>query len=412
LKRKTQLDESGQVLILAALCITILMGFVAVAVDVGLLLREKRLLQIAADSAAIAGAAELNNGDVTAGAQADASLNGVTDGVNGATVAVSQPSAGYVQVIASQSQPTFFMRLFGRSSMTVSALAVAAAVPSTSCVDTLLPNPTAPGKKGVPASIPGVDLANSAGLTLSGCGILDNASGTGAFTMTGNASITAASIGVVGTASIANGITPSPTPVTGIASITDPLSATVTAPPASDYSTGCLADPNYGTGNFTIGPSSPTGFVCYSAFSITKGSPTITLNPGLYIINGGTFNIASGTTMTGTGVTFYFVNGANFTISNGAVLNVSAPTTPPYSGLLFYQDPTDQAVDSFIGGSSGSLNGIFYLPAANLTFENGNNSTFSTDLVVGSLTMTGNAKIKPYAPLAGASPLSSPRLIQ
>jgi hypothetical protein len=123
-------------------------------------------------------------------------------------------------------------------------------------------------------------------------------------------------------------------------------------------------------------------------------------------------DFASGTTVNGTGVTFYFVNGASFTVENGATLNVSAPTSPPYSGLLFYQDPTDSAADSFVGGSSGSLNGIFYLPAANLTFANGNASTFSTDLVVGSLTMTGNAKIKPYAPLAGASPLSSPRLIQ
>ena len=410
MKRKTQLDESGQVLILAALCITILMGFVAVAVDVGLLLREKRLLQIAADSAAIAGAAELNNGDMTAGAQADASLNGVTDGVNGATVAVSQPTAGYVQVIASQSQPTFFMRLFGRSSMTVSALAVAAAVPSPSCVDTLLSNPTAPGKNG-PVSIPGVDLGGSANLTLSGCGLLDNASGAGALTMTGGTMITAASIGVVGPVSIPNFIHPSPTPVSGIPSITDPLSSIVTAPPASDYSSGCTSASI--TKSQTIGPSSPSGYVCYSSLATPKGSPTITLNPGLYIFNGpGGLDFASGTTVNGTGVTFYFVNGASFTVENGATLNVSAPTSPPYSGLLFYQDPTDSAADSFVGGSSGSLNGIFYLPAANLTFANGNASTFSTDLVVGSLTMTGAATVTPYAPLAGASPLSTPRLVQ
>ncbi|HEY4781918.1 MAG TPA: pilus assembly protein TadG-related protein, partial [Chthoniobacterales bacterium] len=52
-------DESGQALIVTALCMTCLFGFAALATDVGLMLREKRLLQIAADSAAIAGALEL-----------------------------------------------------------------------------------------------------------------------------------------------------------------------------------------------------------------------------------------------------------------------------------------------------------------------------------------------------------------
>jgi hypothetical protein len=58
------------------------------------------------------------------------------------------------------------------------------------------------------------------------------------------------------------------------------------------------------------------------------------------------------------------------------------------------------------------LNGIFYLPKAALTLSNGNSSTFSTDLVVGSLTMTGSATLKPYAPLNASSPLSGTRLVE
>ena len=53
-------------MILTLLCMTCLLGFVAFAADVGTLLHAKRNLQIAADSAAIAGAAELNYGDMTA----------------------------------------------------------------------------------------------------------------------------------------------------------------------------------------------------------------------------------------------------------------------------------------------------------------------------------------------------------
>src|SRR5258705_13870207 len=89
-------DESGQALIITALCMTCLFGFAALATDVGLMLREKRLLQIAADSAAIAGALELNysSTSVTSAAQAASAQNGYTNGTNGATVTVNGPPGG------------------------------------------------------------------------------------------------------------------------------------------------------------------------------------------------------------------------------------------------------------------------------------------------------------------------------
>src|ERR1700735_495423 len=144
MKMKILRDESGQVMILTVLCVTCLLGFVAMAVDVGIMLRTKRVLQTAADSAAIAGAAEIINDDVVAAAIADAEENGVTNGVNGITVAVhnppsygphaGSPNTGYVEVIISQPEPTFFMRAFARNSMTVTARAVATTVPSPGCV--------------------------------------------------------------------------------------------------------------------------------------------------------------------------------------------------------------------------------------------------------------------------------------
>ena len=121
-------DESGQALIISALCMTCLFGFVALAADVGVMLREKRLVQTAADSAAIAGALELNYypSGVTAAALAAAGQNGFSassSGVtttNGVTVTVNNPPqngphqvAGYVEVIVSQIQPTLFMSVFG-----------------------------------------------------------------------------------------------------------------------------------------------------------------------------------------------------------------------------------------------------------------------------------------------------------
>ena len=49
-------EERGQMLVLVALSMTVLLGFLALAIDVGLLFRAKRNLQVAADAAAVAGA--------------------------------------------------------------------------------------------------------------------------------------------------------------------------------------------------------------------------------------------------------------------------------------------------------------------------------------------------------------------
>jgi hypothetical protein len=325
-------------------------------------------------------------------------------------------------VIVSQSQPTIFMKMLNRESMMVSARAVATNVPAPSCVDTLSSNP--------PSGY-GLDMhTGSPDLDLTGCGVTINATGANAFNAGGGITLTASSLDVVGSASIHNGASimgstwpavSTPPVETGITAISDPLSSVVTAPLASEYS-GCSADPNI-SATTTIGPSSSSGYVCYQGLTITR-SPVVTLKPGLYIIDGeGTanaysFSVSGGATVNGTtGVSFYFVNDASFAFSNGSTMNLTAPTTNVSSvginaGILFYEDPGDTAADTFTGGSAGNINGIMYLPAANLTFGRGNASTFSTDLVVGSLTMTGNASLTPYAPLSGASPLSSPRLVE
>src|ERR1039458_9551407 len=405
-------DQRGQTTILIALCLLCLCGMTGFAVDAGMMFRAKRNLQIAADAAAISGAAELNYGDAAAAAQAAAVQNGETNGVNGATVTVNNPPAAgshtgsaYVEVIVSQVEPTYFMKALHLNSLTVSARAVGTVATTPTCLVTL------------GSTAPGLSVTNGAALSVSSCGIIDDATGSGALTASGGSPITATSVGVVGTTSITNGATVTPTPVTGITAVADPLSYFATPPPSSDYTSGCSADPKISSSR-TIGPSTSNSYVCYQGLTISNGS-TATLNPGLYIINGvagsgkNVFSVAGGAIINGTtGVTFYFVNGASFNFSNGASVNLTAPTSGPYRGLLFYQDPGDTAADSFVGGSVAVMNGIFYLPKAALTLSNGNSSTFSTDLVVGSLTMTGSATLKPYAPLNASSPLSGARLVE
>src|ERR1700679_4257218 len=86
---KSLKDESGQVLVLSVLSMSLLIGFLALAVDVGTLFRAKRMMQTAADRVAIAGAQEYPYGDYQTAGQAAAAQNGVVVGTNGGVVTIN-----------------------------------------------------------------------------------------------------------------------------------------------------------------------------------------------------------------------------------------------------------------------------------------------------------------------------------
>ena len=127
-------DESGQALVMTAVSMSLLMGFLALAVDVGMLFRERRQMQIAADAAAAAAALDFKYNNVASSARtagkSSALANGVTNTgyvtintppVNGPYASVS----GYAEAIVQQPTSTYFMRLFRFDSITVAARAVA-----------------------------------------------------------------------------------------------------------------------------------------------------------------------------------------------------------------------------------------------------------------------------------------------
>ncbi len=133
-------SERGQMLIMTAFELTLLIGFLALAGDVGVLFHSKRHMQIAADAAATAAVMNDYNGGVNATGFSNtqaainaASANGYTDGKDGVNVTVNQPpasgyhkTAGYVEVIVSKPDPLYFFKfLTGNSTTTVAARAVA-----------------------------------------------------------------------------------------------------------------------------------------------------------------------------------------------------------------------------------------------------------------------------------------------
>jgi Flp pilus assembly protein TadG len=413
--------ERGQALVLTALCCVMLVGMLGFATDVGLLLMAKRNLQVAADSAALAGAAELNYGDYASAAQAAAAQNGFTNGSNGVTVSVNpsgtaNPSplngpyknqAGYLEVVITQIRSTFFMKVFHWSSMSVSARAVGTLGSSSGCIYLLATSGT------------NLTMSNAGQLTASSCGLMDDSSSSASISVIGGSTLAVSTIGLVGNDTVSGGGTITPAAVTGIAPFSDPM-AYLTAPTYSASS--CGSDPltHYGNGgsSYSVGPGSTYSTtqngntVCYTSLSLGINNDTVTVNPGIYVITGA-MTFASGTVAGGAGVTFYLTGSASLSIGNGATFTLSAPTSGTYNGILFYQDRADTTAASIQGGATSVLKGILYFPNAALSIGNGTSSTFYTPIIANSLTIVGGSTVtdNDYSTVNPSTPLTSPRIV-
>lgn len=123
--------EKGQVLVLVALGLLVLVGVVALAVDGGYVYRERRSMQNAADAGALAGAYEICHGDhESEAATRDAAEERAWDyavdknGANDAEILISSDMIT-VTVTVSETVPTFFARVLGFPQVDVRAEAAA-----------------------------------------------------------------------------------------------------------------------------------------------------------------------------------------------------------------------------------------------------------------------------------------------
>ena len=404
----TTADE-GQVLVLTALALFVLLTVAGLGIDVGYLRYEKQQMQKAADAGANAGAAALvYGGNYTAAARNDAAANGFTHGSNGITVTVNDPpqtpgdpfynQTGYVEVIVAQPQPTFFMKVGGFNSVNVSARSVGSALGNASgCIYVL-----------DPSTLHSFDVEGTATIN-SACGILVNSNDPAAFKKTGSGNITVSSggFGIVGGTNIAGSGTITPTPTTGIAPFSDPLAG--------------LVAPTYTTCNFsntTIGSSGAHlshGTYC-NGIKIT-GSGTVIFDAGTYVLLGGGLWITGTPTLTGTNVTFYNTGNSTYTYKpvqvNGSGSTVlSAPTTGPLAGILFFQDRSiisccSSITDNSVNGSNGAVyTGALYFPSTPIIYT-GSSSLSAYSIIVGwQVTMVGSSTLNDdYTSLPGGSPV-------
>ena len=115
-------EQGGQVLVLVAILITVLLLMAALAVDMGHVYAERRQMQNAADAGALAGARALCLGFSEEGASDQAQLYAAANGASSATVTVN---GDRVLVVARTTAETYFAGIIGMNSVDVAAVAEA-----------------------------------------------------------------------------------------------------------------------------------------------------------------------------------------------------------------------------------------------------------------------------------------------
>jgi len=215
-------------------------------------------------------------------------------------------------------------------------------------------------------------------LTISSCRIAVNSSASDALRVESDGVIDGANLIVVRGGYNASGGSVSPIPQSTAVAVADPLA--YLAIPAAPACNG-----NYGTLNISSSQTLSPGSYC-GGIKIANPGTTVRFNPGIYFLQGGGLDIEQSAVVTGSGVTFVNMNapagtagGAanNFKIFNfqsGGSASLSAPTTGPLAGVLFYQDPSAGVaghayLNTFQSGSSSIFGGSMYFPTQSVMFK-------------------------------------------
>jgi hypothetical protein len=265
-----------------------------------------------------------------------------------------------------------------------------------------------------------VNISGKGAINVTGTVQVDSSS-TKALSESGQAKVTAGAIDVVGGDQISGQATNSPAPVLHAPSVADPL-AGLTAPSPAVYGLTNKGAINLsGQSTLAIGPG------IYTSITVS-GPAALTLNPGIYVIAGGGLTISGQASVTGTAVMIYNA-GSNF-INNGASggvfgainvsgqgsLNLTPMNSGAYTGIVIFQSgySTQSGVNTQPLNLSGQEvlpnGGLIYAPAALVTLS-GNaalGKSSNTSLIVGTLTVSGNAVAQAATPIGDAAGAFTP----
>lgn len=367
-------DKRGNALILAGAALPMVVGSAGLASDTIQWALWKRQLQRAADSAALAGvydriARDGATTNVSAAVADDMRRhNHAKAALLGAPV-IDHPAGpnwtNPVKVTLNIQERLGFSSFFMSTPPIIAAEATAATVRTGAyCVVSL-----------IDTGATGIKATGSATIKL-GCGMITNSTSLSAAIAGGSSSITASPVAAVG--GIGDGNWGS----------ADLLPFTVKQPdPFKDVEvpdfTACKGNGNkifIPNQNDTVDRESDTGVQCVSDIDVNG---RLKLGSATYVIDGGSFAAKAQANISCTGCTIMLTNSdsdpsptiGGVDIAGTAKVNMTAPTSGLYEGLLFYQDrraPKGENIVNKINGNATSLlGGAFYFPNQQLQI-NGN----------------------------------------
>jgi Flp pilus assembly protein TadG len=372
-------SSKGNVALLFALLTPVVIGGAGLATEVGVWYHRRLELQSAVDAAAYAAAVSLRSGasqdTFTHEALAAAQSNGF-DPSQGTITVHWPPQSGThqtsqaIEVLVSENVPRFFTGIFISTPLVENTRSVTTfQTASNACVLAL--NPSASG-----AAL----FSGSSQVSLTGCSVMTNSLSPSAVLSQGSATLSTDCIISVGGVSLTAGVseTVCSNPVTQAPPVADPF-ANVPAPPTS------------GSCQNSSGNSLSPGVYCNG---LTLQGNT-TLQPGVYVIQGGDLKVNASANITGNGVTIYMVGSNAVTMNGNATVNLSAPTSGTYSGMLMMGDHAGANVSEKLDGTADStMTGAIYFPKQNVNYiGNFAGANGCTQVVADTVTWNGHTHL-------------------
>jgi Flp pilus assembly protein TadG len=401
--RRLRSSRRGNIATLTALMMPVLIGSAGLASDTIQWTLTKRMMQRAADSGAIAGAYQLSQisgtdtQSVRTAALSDIYRNDgfamtVTPVINTpATSGSFRDASSAVEVILATDMNLPFTGMIMSGAMRISARAVAEVVGNGDyCVLALEHTNT-----------PGIPIGGSATVNL-GCGMMSNAPSTTSIIANGASSVTASPVAAVGNVPPGNYAAGTVRQDYALP-LRDPYRNLPDPPNISSSNNDLRVQPNR-SNNF--GPGT------YRNIDI---SGTATFSAGTYYVTG-SVNFGSQAVVTASNAVFILTatnaasNGGNIatvSMQGGASLNMTAPSSGTYAGILFYQDrrATSMRTNIINGNSTSLLQGALYFPRQELQMNGTSGmNTRCIQIVARRVDWRGNTNIQNVCPAnSGAS---------
>ncbi len=396
--RKLWNDKRGNALIIVAASLPLIMGSVGLASDTIQWTLWKRELQRAADSAAIAGVyAKVQSASYRNAVTEDLAHNNDVASFTVHTNAENSPTTGAytadpfaVRVLLAAQKQLSFSSMFMQSPPMIRATATATIVPTGDYCVISLENTAATG----------ISVGGTANVDL-GCGMITNSTSLNAAVAFGNSVVEASPIAAVGGIQASENWADTVQLLPFTLAQQDPF-ANISPPVPTGACPNVLVNSNQ---TATLNPG------CYGSMTL-RGN--VTLNPGTYVLDGGNLTVGAQAVVTCNGCVFVLTSRTastnptsigSVTINAGARLNLTAPTTGTYAGILMYQDrraPTSTASNYqnlINGNSSSSFQGAFYFPSQQTTFNGtAGMSTACMQLVARRVIFSGTASISNSCP--------------